>query len=148
MIPCWNNFVWARVYENNFTINFLLTYKLRWRTNLREIAVYEDTMFTKTCGRQILDRYWNVRENYTMIKIVYAVATLMNGTIVGHLPRHISRLCSLFLRRGGRIMCIVTGGKMYSIDLPQGGLEIPCQLIFKGTPKEIQKLKNLLSDSC
>ena len=50
-------------------------------------------------------------------------------------------MCSLFLRRGGTIGCTVTGQRKYSADLPQGGLEIPWFLVFKATPKEIQKLK-------
>ena len=28
-------------------------------------------------------------------------------------------------------MCIVTGSRQYSVDLPQGGLEIPCRYIFR-----------------
>ena len=50
--------------------------------------------------------------------------------IVGHLPRRISPLCSAFLRRGGTIKCIVNGYCKYSEDLPQGGLEVPYQLLF------------------
>ncbi len=30
----------------------------------------------------------------------YAVAVIKDGTIVGHLPQRISRLCTLFIRRG------------------------------------------------
>ena len=30
-------------------------------------------------------------------------------TTVGHMPRKISALCSIFLRRGGEIKCIVNG---------------------------------------
>ena len=72
----------------------------------------------------------------------YAVAVKKDETIVGHLPRNLSRVCSLFIRRGGMIQCTVTG-RRYSADLPQGGLEIPCFLLFKGSTKEIQKLKKL-----
>ena len=74
----------------------------------------------------------------------YAVTVEKDGTIIGHLPRKISKVCSVFLRRGGSINCTVTGGKRYSADLPQGGLEIPCTLLFKGKAKEIQKLKHCL----
>ena len=74
----------------------------------------------------------------------YAIAVLKHGTIIGHLPRKISKMCSLFLRRGGSIRCTVTGSMRYSIDLPQGGLEIPCSLLFKANLKEINKLKRLL----
>jgi len=40
-----------------------------------------------------------------------------SGTIVGHLPRRLLRVCSLFLQRGGMISCTVTGGRRYSVDL-------------------------------
>jgi len=70
----------------------------------------------------------------------YAVAVIKDDVVVGHLPRTISRPCSLFLNRGGQIICTVTGSKRYSADIPQGGLEVPCKLLFKALPKEIQKL--------
>ena len=76
---------------------------------------------------------------------LYAVAVLKDRTIVGHLPRKISRICSLFMRRGGAITCLVNGRRKYSADLPQGGMEIPCILLFKREPKEIKKLVKLLS---
>ena len=65
--------------------------------------------------------------------------------VVGHLPKKSSRVCSLFLRRGGTITCIVTSTQRYSADLEQGGLEIPCVLIFKATTEDINKLKILLN---
>ena len=60
----------------------------------------------------------------------YAEAVKKSGTIIGYLPRKLTRVCSLFLRRGGTIICTVTGGRRYSADLPQGGLEVPCSLLF------------------
>ena len=76
----------------------------------------------------------------------YAVSVKKDGTIIGHLPRKVSRVCSLFLRRGGMIRCTVTGRRRYSGDLPQGGLEIPCILAFYNTtkPKELAIVKRLL----
>ena len=74
----------------------------------------------------------------------YAVCVKRSGVVIGHFPRKLSRVCSLFLRRGGVISCTVTGGRRYSGDLPQGGLEIPCFLLFKHKPKEVQKLKKLM----
>ena len=56
----------------------------------------------------------------------YAVAIKKGSTIVGHVPRTISAVCSMFMRRDGTISCRVTGSRRYSSDLPQGGLEIPC----------------------
>ena len=68
---------------------------------------------------------------------IYAVAVKTGGTVVGLLPRKLSRLCALFIRRGGSISCSPTGRRRYSSDLPQGGLEIPCLLFFEGDSKEI-----------
>ena len=67
----------------------------------------------------------------------YAVAVNKTGVTVGHVPKRISRVCSLFLRRGGEIMCTVTGRHRYSSDLEQGGMEIPCLLLL--ILKESQK---------
>ena len=39
----------------------------------------------------------------------YAVAVKKEGRTVGHLPRKLSRVCSLFLRRGVTIDCTGTG---------------------------------------
>ena len=39
----------------------------------------------------------------------YAVAVMKASTTVGHLPRRISSLCSVFIRKGGIISCCVTG---------------------------------------
>lgn len=75
----------------------------------------------------------------------YAVAVVKDGVIVGHLPKKISRLCSLFIRRGGAISCRVSGSRRYSSDLPQGGLEIPCTLICTGDAKEVKKLFQTIS---
>ena len=75
----------------------------------------------------------------------YAVAVMKDDVIVSHLPRYLSRVLSLFLLRNGTIECIVTGSRRYSSDLPQGGLEIPCKLIFHGKKEDIKKLKRLLA---
>ena len=79
----------------------------------------------------------------TNVEDRYAVGVVKDETIVRHLPKRIARVCSLFLRRGGTIMCTVQGSRRYSSDLVQGGLEVPCTLLFIGKPKEIKKLKSL-----
>ena len=65
----------------------------------------------------------------------YSVAVLKNSTPVGHLPKKLSCVFSLFIRRGGTIQCQVTGPRKYSSDLQQGGLEIPRVLILRGKQK-------------
>ena len=74
----------------------------------------------------------------------YAVAVNQeSGTTVGHLPKKISKLYSLFLRRGGSIEVVVSG-RRYSSDLQ---LEVPCKLLFRASSsKEMDKLKKLSSN--
>ncbi len=84
---------------------------------------------------------WNAHDRY-------AVGTYKRDennleTLVGHIPKNISLLCSLFLRRGGSITCEVSGRRRGSTDLVQGGLEIPCKLTFSGKERELKKLKRL-----
>ena len=50
-------------------------------------------------------------------------------------------VCSLFLRREGSITCQVSGSRRYLDDLVQGGLEIPCVLVFEGDEKVTAKAK-------
>ena len=47
----------------------------------------------------------------------YSVAIVDGNTVVGHVQRAISAVCSLFLRRNGVITCEVIGGRHYSNDL-------------------------------
>ena len=66
---------------------------------------------------------------------------------MGHVPRKISSICSLFLRESGSIICRVTGSRQYSSDLPQIGLEIPYVLTFSCAAKDgdcLEKLRRLI----
>lgn len=75
----------------------------------------------------------------------FAVAVTKGERIVGHVPRKISAVCAMFLRRGGSIICRVTGSRRYSEDLPQGGLEIPCVLTFRSEKeRDSAKVKKLV----
>uniref|UniRef100_A0A1X7V3B4 Ubiquitin-like protease family profile domain-containing protein n=1 Tax=Amphimedon queenslandica TaxID=400682 RepID=A0A1X7V3B4_AMPQE len=77
----------------------------------------------------------------------FAVAVVKSGVgTVGHVPRLISSVCSIFIRRGGSIACRVTGSRRYSRDLSQGGVEIPCQLIFEGPVHDTNKVERLLHE--
>uniref|UniRef100_A0A1X7V1H9 Ubiquitin-like protease family profile domain-containing protein n=1 Tax=Amphimedon queenslandica TaxID=400682 RepID=A0A1X7V1H9_AMPQE len=63
----------------------------------------------------------------------YAVAmlkTVNTRLVVGHVSR-------------SSISCIVSDNRRHSSDLPQGGLEVPCKLTFKGGEKHVTKIKKL-----
>ena len=77
---------------------------------------------------------------------VYAVAVVEEKNIVGHAPRLILPVCNLFITRGGTIDYEIIGPRRYSVDLPQGGLELPCKL-FSGSSKDITKVEDLLKST-
>ena len=74
----------------------------------------------------------------------YAVALRKDSVTVGHVPRTISCICTLFLRRGGIIVSTITGPRKHSDDLPQGGLELPCTYRFIGSDNVTKKAHQLL----
>ena len=74
------------------------------------------------------------------------VAVMKGENVVGHVPKKIS-VCSLYLRRGRSIFCRLTGCRRFSDDLVQGGLEIPCELIFEGGANYSEKAKKLLESA-
>ncbi len=117
-----------------------------------EPVEYEESKDSCVRGYHIYQEIWHpvVGEELECIREVtnvvdrYAVAVIKNAQVVGHLPKKISRICTLFIRRGGTIICRVTGRRRRSLDLVQGGLEVPCQLIFRSQKKkEIEKLSHL-----
>ena len=105
---------------------------------------YKD-IWDATVGEQLQCQ----RENGN-IHDIYAVSVQKSGVVVGYVPRKISSICSLFLRRGGAIHCIVTGTKRFSADLDQGGLEVPCILRFECSneqPRLLDKTQKLVSSA-
>lgn len=77
----------------------------------------------------------NVHDTHAVaIKKDHAVAIKKDisgkATTVGHIPRKISLICSIFIRCGGMILCTVNGHRHYSSDLLQDSLEVPCILTF------------------
>ena len=77
----------------------------------------------------------------------FAVAVVRGNTVIGHNPRKISSICSLYLRRDGSIVCRVTGSRRFSVDLAQGGLEILCVLTFQGDAKHTAIAKKLVKSA-
>ena len=78
----------------------------------------------------------------------YVIAVKKDELVVGHLPHKISCICSIFIRRGGKIYCTATDSRRYSADLEQGGMEIPCTLTFKTTDKhKIEKAHKLINST-
>ena len=145
-------FVWKVLYGNIFVVwpitkifyqqKFIHVRLRKWRI-MKQLCVRGFHVFCniwEAAIREVL--YWE--RELGNAKDKYAVAVKKDATVIGHLPRKISRVCSLFLRQGESVQCTVTGRQRYSFVLPQGGLEILCLVKFTAQSKEIQKLKQLL----
>ena len=120
--------------------------------NTRYAMAFEFIFESMVRGYHVYKHVWDANIGETLSCEVesgnasdpYAVAVKEGSTIVGHVPRAISAVCNLFLRRGGTIVCHVNGTKRYSADIVQGGLEIPCKLVFTGDGKDVAKVTKLL----
>ena len=83
-------------------------------------------------GYHVYQEIWTTTEGETLLcnketrsrEDPFAVAVMKSREIVGHVPRSLSCVCSMFLQRGGSMACRITGGRQHSKDLPQGGLEV------------------------
>ena len=112
-------------YEIDSCIRGHHVYKDRWTSFVGEIL---------NCAREID----NLHDPYT-------VCVMKDEIIVRHIPRKISAACLLFLRANGTTLsCKVTADRCYSADLLQGGLEVPCKLVFKGGKLLVAKVKKLV----
>ena len=69
-----------------------------------------------------------------------AVAVLaLDGTVVGHVPREVSRVFWHYLGHCGKISCEVTGRRKHG-----KGLEVPCIYKFLGSEKMIEKMRSIM----
>ena len=128
-------------------------WKADWKADLMasESATYR--FQAMVCGYHVYRDIWvaAVGEELSCVRETdnhqdpFAVTVARSGITVGHVPRKISSICSMFLRQSGVIECRVTGARRYSGDLPQGGLEVPCVLTFRGPAKNVDKVEKLLN---
>ena len=90
------------------------------------------------CGYHVYRKDWNpvieelleYKREITDNQDRYAVAVKRNRNIVGHLPRKIACVCSLFFHRGGSISCKVTGDSICVV------LTIMCSIFVFSVPDE------------
>ena len=72
----------------------------------------------------------------------HAVSVLKDGEIVGHVPKEISKVFWYFLRRGGRVSCVISGRRKHG-----KGLEVPCVYKCVGSKKMLEKLQVLTANT-
>ena len=108
----------------------MATARVEVETVIRGHHVYKE-IWTPTLGEVL-----TCRRETDNFHDRFAVVVMKGTDLVGHVPRKISTICSLFLRSGA-VRCEVIGSRQYSADLDQGGLEVPCKLIFACSDQEL-----------
>ena len=117
---------------------------MEFHSAIRGHHIYKEIWPNPNIGEQL-----HRKMEHGNIHDMYAVAVTRDGEdiVIGHLPRNISTPCHLFLRKGGNISCVVNGARQFSTDLVQGGLEVPCRLVFQGSTRDIDKIRQMLQDA-
>ena len=110
--------------------------ELTVRTAVRGYHIYKE-VWTPAIGEEFVCRQERDNDHDR-----HAVSVHKEGDdVLGHLPREISSVAFFFLEHDGCITGKVTGRRRFCHQ--RGGMEIPCQLLFVGKRKHIQKLKTL-----
>ena len=143
--------IFARLQDNN-RLSRMSVDNYKVESMVRGYHVYHD-IWEATVGETLLCQWetGNPHDPYAISVETgnshdpYAVSVIEGSTVVGHLPWAISAVCSLLLTRNGTISCKVTSTRHKSSDLPQGGLEIPCKLIFAGVSRDISEVQKLIT---
>ena len=111
-----------------------VSHRFEFQSCIRGYHVYQSIWSSSSNGEVLAcHREPRKREN------LFAVE---DATLVGRVPRKFSCVFLLFLRRGGTIMSQVTGSRLYSSDLLQGGLGLPCVYVLE-EGKLIEKAKEI-----
>ena len=79
-------------------------------SDIRGHHVYKD-VWTLVIGEELM-----CQRELGNLKDLFTMSVLKGSTIVGHVPRKISVICSMFLQTGGTIDCTVVGNRQHSRD--------------------------------
>ena len=135
---CENVLFWLFIVYPAMTFTFLLESSSRGYHEYQSIWPNPTVDDELICEREI----GNPRDTHAD-----AIKKDISGTLttVGHVPRKISKVSSVFIRRGGTIQGRVNGHRRYSADLV---LEIPCILTYTiDDEKEWVKTKRTINVS-
>ena len=102
---------------------------------MRGYHIYNWTQWTTEIG-SILTSQPEKRLG-ALVEDKYAIAIISNNQTVGHVPKFLPKLTFFFLKHGATLTIKVTGERRYSFDLPQEGMEIPAEFIYRSEKKEL-----------
>ena len=106
------------ILEKEFTVQCCIrgyhTYQPQWNAEVgAELGAVPDTRTT------------------AFVKDKYAISAKNGEQTVGHIPMFLSKLTFFFMTYDGKVSIKVNGPRRYSVDLIQGGLELPAEFNFQ-----------------
>ena len=112
------------ILEKEFTVQCCIrgyhTYQWQWNAEVgAELGAVPDTRTT------------------ALVKDKYAIAVKNDEQTVGHIPMFLSKLAFFFLRYDGKVSIKVNEPRRYSVDLIQGGLELPAEFTFQTSNEKL-----------
>ena len=116
-----------------------------------EIPVIPEKEFTVQCcirGYHTYQSQWNAEvgaelgavpdtRTSALVKDKYAIAVKNGKQTVEHIHMFLSKLTFFFLRYDGKVSIKINGPRMYSVDLIQGGLELPTEFTFQTSNEKL-----------
>ena len=107
-----------------------MAFTLSIETVVRGYHMYKEVWNTAMDGTELpCEREIGNANDPFAIAIKKVIPTTGNVS-VGHTPRVISSVCSVFIYRGGIIVCVVNGARQYSSDLPWHLLTIQLTMAY------------------
>ena len=112
------------IFKKEFTVQCCIrvyhTYQSQWNAEVgAELGAVPDTRTT------------------ALVKDKYAIAVKNVEQTIGHIPMFLSKLTFFFLRYDGKVSIKVNGPRRYSVDLIQGGLELPTEFTFQTSNEKL-----------
>ena len=116
-----------------------------------EVPVILEKEFTVQCcirGYHTYQSQWNAEvgaelgavpdtRTSALVKDKYAIAVKNGKQTVEHIQMFLSKLTFFFLRYDGKVSIKINGPRMYSVDLIQGGLELPTEFTFQTSNEKL-----------
>ena len=111
-------YAYAQLYVALKMAEGTLYYSFSVNSMIRRYHIYRDIWESPTTGEELVCEREIGNPKDTLAVAVMKRIGGTDSTVIGHVPRKISALCSLFIRRGGVLKCCVDGSRRYLADLP------------------------------
>ena len=102
-------------------------------------ALFMTIISSKKFGLRTQEKFFWFAKKQETSTIGAQLLCSKQGTVIGHVPREVSRIFWHYLGHGGTIACEVTGRRKYG-----KGLEVPCVYKCLDNEKMVDKMRSIM----